>query len=276
MRFTLKTSAWRRGLLIGVSLLTVVALAQPAGGAFASVLSRGVAHLTIYLPALALYFIVLPRFYGFSTLGQPLQLFALASLFVLATSFMGQAAGAWFKPGIASRGQEKPVIKTVGPLNRYGCWKRQDGATCHQDSLIHQQLIEQLTRIKHLFDGPGVIGRANLVHVELLLNDGGAVHGALEQDGAEDLFSVEGERGDGAAIEGVPRGSEQATDAGRNAQNSHRAANAAPALSGRFLSAEESGGLRCGVFRRRSRQPRSSGARRIRQARGFFYRTIGA
>jgi ABC-2 type transport system permease protein len=84
-------------LLIGASLLTVVALAQPVGGAFASVLGRGVAHLTIYLPALALYFIVLPRFYGFSTLGQPLQLFALASLFVLATSFMGQAAGAWFK-----------------------------------------------------------------------------------------------------------------------------------------------------------------------------------
>jgi ABC-2 type transport system permease protein len=84
-------------LLVGASLLTVVALAQPAGGAFASVLGRGVAHLTIYLPALVLYFIVLPRFYGFSTLGQPLQLFALASLFVLATSFMGQAAGAWFK-----------------------------------------------------------------------------------------------------------------------------------------------------------------------------------
>jgi ABC-2 type transport system permease protein len=84
-------------LLVGASLLTVVALAQPVGGAFASALGRAVAHLTIYLPALALYFIVLPRVYGFSTLGQPLQLFALASLFVLATSFMGQAAGAWFK-----------------------------------------------------------------------------------------------------------------------------------------------------------------------------------
>src|SRR4029434_260734 len=45
----------------------------------------------------ALYFIVLPRFYGFSTLGQPLQLLAMASVFVLATSFMGQAAGTWFK-----------------------------------------------------------------------------------------------------------------------------------------------------------------------------------
>ena len=28
------------------------------GGAFATVLDRGVAHLTIYMPALALYFIV--------------------------------------------------------------------------------------------------------------------------------------------------------------------------------------------------------------------------
>jgi ABC-2 type transport system permease protein len=83
-------------LLIGASMLTVVALAQAPDGAFANVLGRGVAHLTIYLPALALYFIVLPRFYGFSTLGQPLQVFALASVFVLATSFMGQAAGAWF------------------------------------------------------------------------------------------------------------------------------------------------------------------------------------
>jgi ABC-2 type transport system permease protein len=84
-------------LLMGASMLTVVALAQPVGGAFASVLGRGVAHLTIYLPALALYLIVLPRFYGFSALGQPLQLLALASVFTLATSFMGQAAGAWFK-----------------------------------------------------------------------------------------------------------------------------------------------------------------------------------
>jgi ABC-2 type transport system permease protein len=84
-------------LLIGASLLTVIALAQPRRDAFSSVLGRGVAHLTIYLPALALYFIVLPHFYGFSTLGDPLQVLALASLFTLATSFMGQAAGAWFK-----------------------------------------------------------------------------------------------------------------------------------------------------------------------------------
>src|SRR5262249_37449939 len=84
-------------LLIGASMLTVVAFAQGTGGAFATVLGRGVAHLTLYLPALALYLIVLPRVYGFSPLGQPLELFALASVFVLATSLMGQAAGAWFK-----------------------------------------------------------------------------------------------------------------------------------------------------------------------------------
>jgi ABC-2 type transport system permease protein len=105
-------------LLIGASLLTVVALAQRTGGAFPTVLGRGVAHLTIFLPALALYFIVLPRFYGFSTLGQPLQLFALASVFTLATSFMGQAAGAWFKhpetPTLIFLGTSLPQLFLTG------------------------------------------------------------------------------------------------------------------------------------------------------------------
>jgi ABC-2 type transport system permease protein len=105
-------------LLIGASLLTVVALSQRTGGAFATVLGRGVAHLTIFLPALALYLIVLPRFYGFSTLGQPLQLFALASVFTLATSFMGQAAGAWFKhpetPTLIFLGTSLPQLFLTG------------------------------------------------------------------------------------------------------------------------------------------------------------------
>jgi ABC-2 type transport system permease protein len=83
-------------LLMAAAMLTSVALAQAAGGAFSSVLGRGIAHLTIYLPALALYLIVLPRFYGFSALGHALQLFVLASLFILATSFLGQGVGAWF------------------------------------------------------------------------------------------------------------------------------------------------------------------------------------
>ena len=84
-------------LLIGVAALSGLAVAQAAGGQFASVLGRGVAHLTIALTPLALYLVVLPRVYGFSTLGNPLQLFALASVFVFATSFMAQAVGAWFK-----------------------------------------------------------------------------------------------------------------------------------------------------------------------------------
>ena len=82
-------------LLIGAAMLTGTALAT-ASGAFAGVLGRGIAHLTIYLPALALYLIVLPRIYGFSTLGHLPQIFALATVFLLATSFMGQAVGAWF------------------------------------------------------------------------------------------------------------------------------------------------------------------------------------
>jgi ABC-2 type transport system permease protein len=82
-------------LLIGAAMLTGAALAK-GGGVFAGVFGRGIAHLTIYLPALALYLIVLPRIYGFSTLGNLAQLFALAAVFLLATSFMGQAVGAWF------------------------------------------------------------------------------------------------------------------------------------------------------------------------------------
>jgi len=105
-------------LLIGAAMLTRAALVQDAGGAFASVFGRGIAHLTIYLPALALYFIVLPRIYGFSTLGQPLQLLALASLFTLATSFMGQAMGAWFRypetPTLIVLGTSLPQLFVTG------------------------------------------------------------------------------------------------------------------------------------------------------------------
>jgi ABC-2 type transport system permease protein len=84
-------------LLLGAAMLTRTAVVQGSGNALATVAGRGIAHLTIFLPALALYFIILPRVYGFSTLGNPLQVFALASAFVLATSFMAQAVGAWFK-----------------------------------------------------------------------------------------------------------------------------------------------------------------------------------
>jgi len=84
-------------LLIGGAFLTSIVMAQRGIRPFASVLGRGIAHLSIYLPALALYLIVLPRIYGFSSLGDPLQLLAIGSVFLLATSFMAQALGAWFK-----------------------------------------------------------------------------------------------------------------------------------------------------------------------------------
>jgi ABC-2 type transport system permease protein len=95
-------------LLIGAAALSGLAVAQAAGGAFANVLGRGIAHLTLFLIPLALYLVVLPRIYGFPALGNPLQLFALASVFILATSFMGQAAGSWFKR------PETPTLIFVG------------------------------------------------------------------------------------------------------------------------------------------------------------------
>src|SRR5262249_56015749 len=121
-------------LLIGVWILTVVSFAQGIGGAFTTVLGRGVAHLTIFLPALALYLIVLPHLYGFSTLGQPLQVFALASVFVLATSFMGQAAGAWFRhpetPTLIFLGTSLPQLFLTGfswPREAIPDWARPVG-----------------------------------------------------------------------------------------------------------------------------------------------------
>jgi ABC-2 type transport system permease protein len=88
-------------LLMGVATLTV---GMRRAGALTTVIGRAVAHLTLAAPALALYLIVLPRAYGFSTLGHTSALFALAAPFVLATSFLGQAAGAWFSQ------RETPVL----------------------------------------------------------------------------------------------------------------------------------------------------------------------
>jgi ABC-2 type transport system permease protein len=104
--------------LIGSAALSGLALAQAAGGALTNVLGRGIAHLTIYMAPLALYLVILPRVYGFSLLGSPLQLFALVSVFVLATSFMGQAVGAWFKrpetPTLIFLGTSLPQLFLTG------------------------------------------------------------------------------------------------------------------------------------------------------------------
>jgi ABC-2 type transport system permease protein len=63
----------------------------------ATLVGRALAHLTIYIPALLLYLVILPRLYGFSTLGRPLDLALFAVPFVLAVSLMGQAAGCFFR-----------------------------------------------------------------------------------------------------------------------------------------------------------------------------------
>jgi ABC-2 type transport system permease protein len=90
-------------LLMGAAMLGGVA--YETGGREASrrreapraVLGQGLAHLCLYGPALGLYLVILPRIYGFSTLGRPLDLVLFAVPMILATSFLGQAAGAWFK-----------------------------------------------------------------------------------------------------------------------------------------------------------------------------------
>ena len=63
----------------------------------ARILGRALAHWTIYVPALLLYFVIMPRVYGFSTLGSVWQLATLSFPFILATSFLGQALGLVFR-----------------------------------------------------------------------------------------------------------------------------------------------------------------------------------
>jgi ABC-2 type transport system permease protein len=84
-------------MLGGVAYETGGARARTARGSALAVLGQGLAHLTIYIAPTAFLLIILPRVYGFSTLGRPLDLALFAAAFVLATSFMGQAAGAFFK-----------------------------------------------------------------------------------------------------------------------------------------------------------------------------------
>ena len=82
-------------LLMGAATLGALSLARTPSPA--NLLGRGLAHLTMYLPALALFLVILPRIYGFSTLGRIGDLALFAVPFILATSFMGQAAGRFFK-----------------------------------------------------------------------------------------------------------------------------------------------------------------------------------
>jgi ABC-2 type transport system permease protein len=62
-----------------------------------AIIGQALAHLCLATPGLALYIIILPNVYGFSTLGRLVDLFLLAVPFVLSVSFLAQFAGAWFK-----------------------------------------------------------------------------------------------------------------------------------------------------------------------------------
>ena len=72
-------------------------IARRRRGGIRALVGQALAHLCLSLPGLALYLIILPRVYGFSTLGGLLDLFLMAVPFVLSVSFLAQFVGAWFK-----------------------------------------------------------------------------------------------------------------------------------------------------------------------------------
>ena len=65
-------------------------------GSIHAIAGHALAHLCLAMPGLALYLIILPRVYGFSTLGHLLDLFLLAVPFILSVSLLGQFVGSWF------------------------------------------------------------------------------------------------------------------------------------------------------------------------------------
>ena len=90
-------------LFLGVATVGGVAFEQEGSagrrrrvGARA-ILGQALAHLCLAAPGLALYLIILPRVYGFSTLGRPIELLLMAIPFVLSVSFLAQFVSLWFK-----------------------------------------------------------------------------------------------------------------------------------------------------------------------------------
>ncbi len=90
-------------LLMGAAMLGGVAFEQGGTAARTShasataILGQGLAHWTLFVPAMLLYFVVMPRVYGFSTLGSVWAMAAMSVPFILATSFFGQALGLFFR-----------------------------------------------------------------------------------------------------------------------------------------------------------------------------------
>ncbi len=62
-----------------------------------AIVGQALAHFCLAMPGIALYLIILPRVYGFSTLGNLLDLFLMAAPFVLSVSFLAQFVSLWFK-----------------------------------------------------------------------------------------------------------------------------------------------------------------------------------
>jgi ABC-2 type transport system permease protein len=62
-----------------------------------AIVGQALALLCLAMPGIALYLVLLPRVYGFSTLGTPVELFLMAVPFVLSVSFLAQFVSLWFK-----------------------------------------------------------------------------------------------------------------------------------------------------------------------------------
>jgi ABC-2 type transport system permease protein len=88
-------------LLMGAATLGGAAFARGGRASrqmnASAILGHALAHWTIYIPGMLLYFVVMPRVYGFSTLGSAWGVAALTIPFIFATSFLGQALGLVFR-----------------------------------------------------------------------------------------------------------------------------------------------------------------------------------
>jgi len=72
-------------------------LARRRRGDVRALFGQALAHLCLAMPGLLLYLVILPRIYGFSTLGSPLDLLLMAIPFVLSVSFLAQLVSSGFK-----------------------------------------------------------------------------------------------------------------------------------------------------------------------------------
>src|SRR5258708_17221858 len=82
-------------LLIGAATLAGLGFAPRTSAT--GLLGRAFAHLTIYIPALALFLVVLPRIYGFSTLGRLTDMALFPVPFILPTRFIAHAPRRFFR-----------------------------------------------------------------------------------------------------------------------------------------------------------------------------------